>query len=289
MTRNLFCVVVLALVIGLLASASPVKGGYVEFGLESTSLAHSGTADTYFAFIDVCVTGATGVRLYNGSDWTDFNKFGSNEFDLETDDFSSLSDLIDDIKGAGQQLEITHGAGVSGYSFTIKGAAGAEFTAIEAKMPAPTPVITVVPAGMPPVESTVALSWTWDGNTDSVTDMCAGAEVRVGGMWEDVCDKCSDDDPVQILITDTETDIDFTGHPGPYEEIEYWMGYGNLYNISGGTGTAISGWMLDSGDELFGSDVIELFVAEDFVVVPEPMTLSFLAIGGLAALIRRKR
>ncbi len=287
MLKRMSCVVILTLC--LLVLSSPVRGSDIEFGIFSEDSTNNGTADTYYAEACVWVSGATRVRMNDGDGWWDLNGDGSGKFWGETDDFSSLSSLVTDIEGAGQQLEITHSGGVSVYSFTIKGGTAAEFDAIEAEMPAHTPIITVVPADIPPSESTVALSWTWDGNTDSVTDMCAGAEVRVGGMWEDVCDKCSDDDPVQILITDTETDIDFTGHPGPYEEIEYWMGYGNLYNVSGGIGTAISGWTLDSGDELFGSDVIELFVAEDFVVVPEPMTLSLLAIGGLATLIRRKR
>ncbi len=287
MTRNLFCIVILALC--LLVLASPVKADDVEFEIFSTDSTHGGTADTYYAEIGIWGDGITKVRLHDGSDWTDFYKEGFGEFWLETNAFTNLGTLIADIEGAGQKLEITHGAGVSVYSFTIKGGASAELTAIEAKMPAPTPIITsVVPIG--PQEQ--RLSWTWGGDIADVTCLCAGAEAKVGGIWEDVCDKCSDDDPAEIDITDLSVDIDFSGHPGPYQEIVYWAGYGNLNDISGGAGTLISGWTLDSGDELFDGvddEVLEVFEAEGFVVIPEPMTLSLLAIGGLAVLIRRKR
>ncbi len=279
----------------LLALASPVKSDDIEFMIFSMDSTHGGTANTYYAEICMWTDSATGVRMYDGTDWTDLENDGPGNFFTETDDFTSLSGLIDHIKGAGQKLEITHSGSVSIYSFTIKGDTTEEFDAIAAEIPSHTPIITVVPDGIPPSESTVALSWTWEGNTgDDVTCMCVGAEARVGGNWLDVYDECSDDDPAQILITDTETDIDFSGHPGPYEEVEYWVGYGNLNDVSGGVGTIISGWTLDSGDDLFGDDlfddeVLEVFVAEDFVVVPEPMTLSLLAIGGLATLIRRKQ
>ena len=286
MLKKMSCVVIFTLC--LLVLTSPVRAGNeIEFEIFGTDFTHGGTADTYYAEICVWVDGITNVRMWDGSDWVDFDSDGSDEFWVETDNFTNLSSLIADIKGAGKKLEITHSTGVSVYSFTIKGGTAAEFNAIEAKMPTPTPIITsIVPIGL----QEQRLSWTWDGgNTADVTCLCAGAEVKVNGMWADVCDKCSDDDPAEIDITDLSVDIDFSGHPGPYEEIEYWAGYGNLNDVSGGTGTLISGWTLDSGDELFGNDVIEVLVTEDFVVVPEPMTLSLLTIGGLATLIRRKR
>ena len=103
MIRALSCIVILALC--LLVLSSPVKGNEIEFEIFSTDFTHGGTADTYYAEICVWVDGVTNVRMWDGSDWVDFDSDGSDEFWVETENFTNLSSLVADIEGAGKKLD----------------------------------------------------------------------------------------------------------------------------------------------------------------------------------------
>jgi hypothetical protein len=257
---------------------------YVEFYMYRGDANHDGTPDHYGAEIEVSVSDATGVQMYvGGSTWVPFANEGGGNFSMLSNVHTSLADLLTEIGGA-QQLKILRAPGDSTYSYNI----GTNETTIGAAFPADLPVIT----GVAWAGNQATLSWTWGGNPANVDGLCVEADVQIGGTWSSVYDECSDDIPQVITKSALQAVIDFSSTPGPYDLIKYLVGYGNVADVNGVNGTAITDWTLAGGADLFGGtedEVTEAFGSGDWLIVPEPATMCLLGLGGIGLLVRRRR
>ena len=275
----------LSMVLVLFASVH-ARAGDVEFILSRQDANHDSVADEFFADIEVYVPGATQVRMFDGTDWTDFQDGGGGgDFWIDTDDFATMTALLGEISGS-YTLEITVDGNASTYDFTLGGSAAT----IGAAMPSSIPEIT----GLGWAGNTATLSWDWPGgDANTVDELDVWADTMTGGTWQYVYDKASDDPPPNYIPKTTlqVDDIVFPAAPGSYDEIEFAVEYANITDVDGANGQVVSGWTLTGGDELFGApdgEVIELLVSSDTLTIPEPATLGLLGLGALA-LVRKKR
>jgi len=280
-------VIVILIAGGLALFTSTAVAGDVEFEIFRGNEDGGATPDYFGAEIDVWSPGATAVAMSSngGVSWDLFNNDGGGWFWLDTDDYPTLGGLVGDIAGP-KLLEITHNGANSPttYGFNVSN----DEAAINDRFPAPLPQITSI--NLPANPAT--MSWNWAGDPNLVDGLGVDVCGIIAGNWVDIYDKNSGDDPPDYIPKTIHevNDILFPQPPGNYDELEFLVGYANGAYIGPGIdGVAISGWTHLGGDELFGGpeDVDELFVSEHDI--PEPASMTLLALGGLALLRRRRR
>jgi len=269
----------------VLFTAAPARANIAEFAIYRGDMDHNGTPDIFFAEVEVQVTGATLVRMSGGEGWETFDDEGGGEFYLESPDFPTLASLLTAISGAAT-LEITTPANVSTYTFTITSSEAA----VNAEMPTPIPQIT----GLAWAGNTATLSWAWAGDANAVDGIAVEAETRDGNTWDDVYFKSSIDPPPNYMPKTAleANDIDLPAAPGTYDEVEFYVAYGNATEMSDGNGAIVVGWTHTGGDELFGGIgdmVLQETLSADVLIIPEPATLMLLGLGATAMIGRRRR
>lgn len=268
----------------VLFTSTPAQANLALFAIYQGDMDGNGTPDIFFTEIEVQVTGATQVQLDTGSGWEDFENEGGGEFYLETSDYATLAALLADISGP-KTLKITTPAGDSNYTFTVTGSEAA----VNTEMPTPIPQIT----GLAWAGNTATLSWAWAGDANAVDGIAVEVETQDGNTWDDVYFKSNIDPPPNYMPKTAleANDIVLPAAPGTYDEIEFYVAYGNATDVSDGNGTIIDGWTLTDGNDLFGDPgdlVLQGALSADVLEIPEPATLTLLGLGA-AALVRRRR
>lgn len=223
----------------------------------------------YYTEISIDVAGATSVRMQRDSEgWLDFGgPFDGNEFDYETPEYGTLSAMNTATSG-NYTMEIVHGSGTSVYTYTLLDPQSGWFS--------DRPVLA--DPGDPIAQQT-QMTWTWASTADQ-------KEVEYSG-WNG-----------------TGPDFAFSeswnsGAPG-FSDLSYDVDYGTftgdgdfyiVYQNSITPTDLVSGWSLDSGDDVINGNIVTAVLSEayaEYSVVPEPATLSLLAVGAVS-LLRRKR
>jgi len=268
------------LLLGLaLYLASPAQGAKIV-GFGTCKIDDGAGGHVYCADIDVYMSGATNVQLWDGSSssWVDFtHPAGSDEFYLDTPDFSSLADLNNAIGGAGK-MRVHTSSGYATYTFSVGNAAEAMFPVVPSITPDPFP-------GQ--VQQNYTFNWTWGGNTNDVDNLYVEAMVDTGGgMYYFEAESAES----TILKTATSWAPNFS-HNG---DGEFLVGYGV-------SGSLVTGWTYDGGDSTIadvfdfgGQDTFHQAICSedeecDFEVIPEPSTVALLLLGTTWACMHRKR
>lgn len=221
--------------------------------------------DLHYAEISMNIEGGTNVRMIKDGDaeWTTFDRW-DDEFDIESDEFGSLAGLNNEIVGA-YTIEITHSGGISEYAFTVQ--------TVQSEWFPQNPVLSLVPDQIP---QQYEFSWTWDGTAEG---------------------KC-----VEYSLWSPTGTVDFEQEYGPGDpgfnekslvaDFGEYVGTGEFFSMYGNTtDSLVTNWALQSGPDVFGGlNPTQYIISEamaEFEVVPEPTTMSLLALGALAMLRRR--
>ena len=223
----------------LLVAVAAQAENYVEFIVYRQDQDNNGTADLYLAEIFVGVSGATAVDLlFQGGGTVSFTDWGD-EFELEAGDYATLAGLNAALNGT-NTLRVTHAGGVSDYQYTMGQVTEGMFPNI--------PTLAAVPGN---IQQDHNFQWTWAGTAD---EMFADAEI-FGKLW-----KGQESLGGSFVVgTTTSWTPDFSPETGAGE---FLVSYENKGDVLAGNGSAISGWTLLSGSELFGGGDDEVL---DFV------------------------
>ena len=223
----------------------------------------------YYMEISVDVAGGTSVRMQRDAEgWSNFDgPFDGQEFDYESPEYGTLSAMNTAMSG-NYTMEIVHGGGTSVYTYTLNPTQSGWF---------PDRPVLADPGDT--IAQQTQMTWTWTPTADQ-------KNVEYDG-W-----------------AGTEPDFEFfewydSGAPGfsdLFHNVDYgtFTGQGDfwiVYNKGITTTDLISAWTLDSGTDVINGNVDATALSEDFAeydVVPEPASLSLLAVGAVA-LLRRKR
>ena len=232
----------------------------------------------YGSEVFVEMPSATNVQWWTGSSWQDFDTDpGSDHFWMD-DDYASLVELNNAIVGSAK-MRVHTSAGYATYAFTLG-------TVTESMFPV---VPTITPTPFPSsVPQRYTFTWTWGGNTGDVDELVVEAWVDPGGppAWYE-----AEYTEGQIALNATQWT------PGIAEtgQASFFVGY------SARQDAMLTGWAYIGGESTtgavfdFAGDDERLVYAgagderDGFNVVPEPTTLSLLALSGLAVVTRRRK
>ncbi len=273
MVRNLSCVVIFALVLGLLVSASSVRadeqfldayldkysdgaGGFeYDVGFEANKI------DAITGRIDIG-TDSYALVYYSENGWNGWEPVDTYYDDYEDLTFAELTTAL------AKSWTLTWDAGEA-----TQTTCAMDFGAVAESDWLDVPTITYPTAGDSPTPKNLTVTWTWDGDPNGPhldeIEACVEHVNLDLEYWESLANDALSWTPPELAGGDWEADVwycrDFKGVPDGLT-----IG-GNEWVLDNET------WLcLDSGGFF------------DFTVVPEPGCLMFLAAGAVA-LIRRRR
>ena len=238
----------------------------------------------YDAEIELGVDGVSGAgmvqaRIDSGSYMVFDFESGDNEYSLETGSLASLAELNATIVGA-WELEVTYGEKRSVYTFDID--------TVTESMFAPVPNITSHSDGGT-IGTHVDFEWDWtpDGTFSyDNTGLYVEVDVEDPGVdyWDLEAMSVNFDGALANDTKSWEIDLGMTG------DCEFMVVYGTEATVV--SDITFDAGLSDTGATDFGFDDEQIIASEDFVeltVVPEPMSMSLLALGGLVLIRRRKK
>lgn len=253
----------------LFVAASPVLANSMEFLVFRGDVDNDAVANFFGLEMSVDHPDITGVQLITASATLDFSIDGPGEFYLDAK-FPSLAALNAASNGT-HTLRVTHLGGVTEYSATFNEVTEDMF-----------PDIPVLDAVSPVIPQQYLFGWSWDGEADG---MHIGASIDEAFELEDDSVEGSMD------LGQTDYEVDFAPARG---RGEFELAYGYLSDPFDG-GNLVSDLEQISGDDLFdpSEDMVVSYIVStseaEFTVVPEPVSMALLGLGGAAVLLRRRR
>lgn len=268
----LLCFAALVVAMGPQVAQAIPSGNFIEFETWREDTDGNGTADLFGAEIFGEIPDATAIEILFGGGGSETFDFGGGEFWLESDEHATLAALNAEIGGT-HTLRITHSGGVTDYEFTMGTITDGMFPAL--------PVLAPVPASIP---QNYNFQWAWSGSADEMD-----AEAEIDGSFYDEEESFGGSFVVGVT---TDWTPDFAPHTGLGE---FYVGYANMGDVAADNGLVVSDWLLAAGPDIFAGpndEVLDFADSGDiafFNVVPEPATMTILALGACLPLFRRKR
>ena len=259
--------------VALLVAGAAQADNIVEFEMFRADQDGDGTADLYAAQTFVEMPGATAVDLLpQGGGTVAFTAYGGGNFGWASSDHATLAGLNTEIGGT-HTLRIMHGGGVSNYQYAMGQITDGMFPNL--------PTLDAVPAN---IAQDYNFQWTWAGTADGMW-----ADAQIFGKFY----KEEESDGGSFFVGTTTSWIpDSAPETGAGE---FLIAYEFEGDVEAGSGIVVSGWTLLSGPDIFGAagdEILDFAESEDiavFTVVPEPATLSLLALGACLALLRKRK